>query len=350
MGNRSWDKIILATPYLYQHRGNSITAKRLFLHLSQLDLSVEVFPYLEGDLTSDHFKDRFCQSTNNEKTIIHVLNGYRFALWQRENKIPPLKVPYLVTMTGTDVNYDIFDPAKREIMRPLLENAQWVTVFIEEQKDKMIEQFPSLTDKVIVIPQGVWISLPEEKIKEKYLKEKEGDVHFFLPAGLRPVKNVLFPLKPFQRLHEKYSCIRLTLAGTKLIEDIYRQVKMAERMWDWFFYAGEVPFEKMPEWYLQSDVLLNTSLSEGQSMAIMEGMAAGLPVLASDIPGNRSLVVHGGTGYLYQNEDEFYQLAERLILDPELRKSMGNKGRERMNQLHSPLDEAKRYLYLYESI
>ncbi|MCA9133930.1 MAG: glycosyltransferase, partial [Planctomycetales bacterium] len=47
------------------------------------------------------------------------------------------------------------------------------------------------------------------------------------------------------------------------------------------------------------DVLWNGSLYEGQSNTILEAMARGVPVVASDIPGNRDLVVDGQTGFLF---------------------------------------------------
>ncbi len=47
------------------------------------------------------------------------------------------------------------------------------------------------------------------------------------------------------------------------------------------------------------DILWNGSLYEGQSNTILEAMSRGVPVIASDIPGNRDLVVPHQTGYLY---------------------------------------------------
>ncbi len=79
---------------------------------------------------------------------------------------------------------------------------------------------------------------------------------------------------------------------------------------------------------------------EGQSNSIMEAMAAGLPVIASDIPPNRELVIDGETGFLVRVGDRagFQQFADRLLADPELVRRLGNAGRERMRQ-HFSIDQ-----------
>ncbi len=73
---------------------------------------------------------------------------------------------------------------------------------------------------------------------------------------------------------------------------------------------------------------------EGQSNSIMEAMAAGLPVIATDIPPNRELVVDGETGFLVRVGDRagFQQFADRILADPELARRLGDAGRERMRQ------------------
>ncbi len=78
---------------------------------------------------------------------------------------------------------------------------------------------------------------------------------------------------------------------------------------------------------------------EGQSNSIMEAMAAGLPVIASDIPPNRELVIDGETGFLVKVGDRagFQQFADRLLADPDLARRLGHAGRERMRQ-HFSID------------
>lgn len=79
---------------------------------------------------------------------------------------------------------------------------------------------------------------------------------------------------------------------------------------------------------------------EGQSNSIMEAMAAGLPVIATDIPPNRELVLDGETGFLVRVGDRagFQQFADRLLADPELARRLGDAGRERMRQ-HFRIDQ-----------
>lgn len=83
-----------------------------------------------------------------------------------------------------------------------------------------------------------------------------------------------------------------------------------------------------------ADVLLHASQYEGQSNAILEAMSAGVPVVASDIPGNRDLVIDQQTGYLVDRDDvrTMVQRLRRLVTDSQLRESMGQAARERVER------------------
>lgn len=77
--------------------------------------------------------------------------------------------------------------------------------------------------------------------------------------------------------------------------------------------------------------LVLPSLGEGLSNVILEAMAAGRPVLASDVPGNREAIVHAQEGLLYPGGDEaaFTHALTQLITDAALRERLGRRGLER---------------------
>lgn len=91
--------------------------------------------------------------------------------------------------------------------------------------------------------------------------------------------------------------------------------------------------------------------NEGLSNSILEYMAAGLPVVATDCGGNRELVKDGETGFLVQPGDSEAAAAaiDRLLSDPELAERMGARGRAAVAEKHSPETVVNRMLELYKA-
>jgi glycosyltransferase involved in cell wall biosynthesis len=106
------------------------------------------------------------------------------------------------------------------------------------------------------------------------------------------------------------------------------------------------------------DVLLNGSAYEGQSNSILEAMAMGIPVIATDIPGNRDLVVEGVTGLLVPDGGEDFRFRRRtfvektllLLEDNELRKKMGTAAQTRIAEHFSLEQMIRRYAELYQTL
>ena len=86
-----------------------------------------------------------------------------------------------------------------------------------------------------------------------------------------------------------------------------------------------------------ADVCVLSSRAEGFSNSILEYMAAGRPVVATDVGGAREAVVHGETGYIVAAGDD-KQMAEHLVsllLDPEQARTMGEAGKRVVNEKFS---------------
>jgi glycosyltransferase involved in cell wall biosynthesis len=105
-------------------------------------------------------------------------------------------------------------------------------------------------------------------------------------------------------------------------------------------------------WLPHIDVLWQASATDGQSSAILEAMAAGIPVVAADAPGNRELVVPGETGYLVPCDQRagFARHTLPLIEDPELARRLGSAGQRLVLEQHRAEDYVERHARLYREL
>ncbi|WP_374723709.1 glycosyltransferase family 4 protein [Calidifontibacillus erzurumensis] len=99
-----------------------------------------------------------------------------------------------------------------------------------------------------------------------------------------------------------------------------------------------------------SDVFVFPSFREGLSVALMEAMACGLPVVCSDIRGNRDLIVNGKGGFLVNPgiEEEFVSALQKVFSNDSKQKSFGKFNEQAIKkfELHSVIMQLKN-IYLY---
>jgi glycosyltransferase involved in cell wall biosynthesis len=88
--------------------------------------------------------------------------------------------------------------------------------------------------------------------------------------------------------------------------------------------------DNMRRVYAEGDLLVLTSDHEGTPNVLMEAMASGLPVVATDVGGVRELIQHGGNGFVIERNDEeaLTCALTTLVESSELRKSFGSRSRE----------------------
>jgi phosphatidylinositol alpha-mannosyltransferase len=97
-------------------------------------------------------------------------------------------------------------------------------------------------------------------------------------------------------------------------------------------FLGHVPSEDLPRWYATGDLFVSpASGNESFGIVLLEAMASGCPVVASDIPGYRSVVIPGLNGMVFPagNSAALADVLVRLIGDPERRSVLASKGRTR---------------------
>jgi glycosyltransferase involved in cell wall biosynthesis len=115
-------------------------------------------------------------------------------------------------------------------------------------------------------------------------------------------------------------------------------------------FEGRVEVDKVVHAYQAGQVVLFTSISEGFPFAVLEAMAAGRPVVASDVGGVKEAVGADGVLVPPRRPEALADAALRLLVDPERRRLLGEAGRRRVLSLFTLEGSAERYASVYDDL
>lgn len=169
-------------------------------------------------------------------------------------------------------------------------------------------------------------------------------------ARLSFEKNHALLLEAFSRLARQLPRAKLLLVGDgqkrPALESQARELGLAGRV----VFAGMR--SGVPEILRLAQVFALSSDIEGLSISILEAMSAGLPVVATDVGGNRELIVPEQTGLLVppRAADELAEALARVLGDEPWRQSMGQEARLRVCRDFSLEGMVRRYEELYQRL
>ena len=330
-------KVLILTPTcLPDLTGNAMTADRLRFGLCKEGIEVEVITSGSHNLPS--------KIESFRPDIIHALHARKSGVTAMAHS-RRLKTPYLVTITGTDLYLDLLD-SNRNDASLVLQEAGAVIVYSECTLKRLISELPATSAKVRVIKKAIHFNETGDK---KISPSKNGA--FLLPSGVRPVKATPFAIAPLERLRQDFPDISLTVAGPRLDDAEWELFCRKSEGKDWIRHLT-VSHDEMPGLYGEADIVLNTSISEGLSNAVLEAMYFGRPILASDCEGNMAAFAEGEEGLFYKggNEEDFTKKARRLLNEPELKLELGRKGREKILRDQNPATEINAHISLYKEL
>lgn len=185
--------------------------------------------------------------------------------------------------------------------------------------------------KITVIPNGVDMDAwrPDAAARAAVRGELaiENEFLWFAAGRLEPVKDYPTLLAAMAQLP---STARLVIAGTGPLEEQLRGLASQLCLQSRVRFLG---FEQdVRRWMQAADGFVLSSRWEGLPMALLEAAACALPAVATDVPGTREVIVHGGTGWLAAQGDP-RALAEAMtrLMHTSLdgRKTIGEQARQR---------------------
>lgn len=335
--------VLLVTPYQRQPRGNTVTCHRLQTGLTQLGYEVDVLALDSAEGWSEA-EERL---SRHHYGILHVLHGGSLeAVLQRLPAAGNLLL--IITATGTDINVDLFGPQRLQIEKAF-KRADRIAVFNPVFLSLLSSSIPDIAAKLRVIAQGVL--LPEcPAWSRSAMQWKEDDIIAVLPSGIRPVKRIEWALEAMEIASVYSSKLHLAVAGPiidcRYAQDILRRIEQTPRT----AYLGEVDHHSIGGLYAAADMVLNTSKSEGQPQAALEGMSLGLPAILTAVTGNLGIITNWREGFYVHDPRELALSMLHLAENQSLRQEMGSAAARLVQKHYSPAEEWERYHLLYQEL
>ena len=204
--------------------------------------------------------------------------------------------------------------------------------------------------KTVVIPNGI-----DAHIFEHLPAKRQARAMLGLPldstlagtvARLNPVKRLDVLLRAAASLDDVHIVIVGDGPERARLASLAQDLNVADRA----TFAGRQ--DNVPEWLAALDIFVLTSDWEGMPNAVLEAMAAGLPVVATAVGGTPEVVVDGVTGLLVppRDPDALARAIVRLLRDPQLRQDMGRAGRERVERHFSVYKMVRATEALYDEL
>lgn len=224
----------------------------------------------------------------------------------------------------------------------------------EKVTQHLIDKQRISPQKIRTILNGIDIEKFQKEIniknKKRELGIKEGGLVIGIVARLEPIKDHLTLLDAFNRISKKIPEVVLVVVGDGSLRESLKNRIEKLKIGDKVYFLGVR--NDISEIIRIFDIFVLSSLSEGLSLSLLEAMAVGLPVVATDVGGNPEVIVDGITGLLVPpNDPESMAKAIIEILSNEkLSREMGLAGRKKIEEKFSLERMTLEYIDIYKSL
>ncbi len=249
-------------------------------------------------------------------------------------------------------NQTIVKTLTREVVRAYLARSVTIIAPTESLRAQIVAQYPTVKKRLRVLPSPVDLGRFRPNadrvraIREKYRLDKK--FVFVSVSRLTPEKNVDTLLQAFAQAAKEHPDARLLLVGDgprkQHLKTLVADLQIASKI----IFVGAVGYDDVPHYLAAGDAFAFASTSETQGLVMLEAMAAGLPVVVVNAPGNRDLTVDGVNGFLVENSSAALAAGMRQMLEtPGLHETMGKEA-HKTAQVYSAVNLTHQLVELYQ--
>ena len=269
-----------------------------------------------------------------------------FVMHAHSNGLYGLLASLLSSVLRIPMVKEVQDTSDRGIVLRSGKVHRWISTG-EYVKDRLLS-FGIPPGKVKVFPSVNPTSLDRE-IKRLPKAAKGQSVRFAYVGGLfNRIKGVDVLIDAFRKASENGPEMELWIMGDGpdkgSLEDRARGLKVR--------FTGQIPHERLIVELDRCDVVVLASHEEANPRCLIEGYALGLPAIATDVGGVKEELIDGRTGILVKDGDVdgFAKAMERMARDPELRRRLGEGGKEFLGSLPRWEDLVSEIHFMYREM
>jgi len=208
--------------------------------------------------------------------------------------------------------------------------------------------FPCLRSKCRLTPNGV----SDEWFHQNPQLSGHGEAALFV-GRLEHVKGVDIALEAWSRVHQQLHWKFLLLAGDGAERSNYQKRVTELGLSQSVRFLGMKTHTELRRLYRDAGIVLLPSRREGLPLSLLEAGACGAICLASDIPGNRDIIEHGRTGFLFEPNSPT-ALAQAILaanrLDAQSREAMREAARSRILSYYSEKAMLASYVKCFQNV
>lgn len=223
----------------------------------------------------------------------------------------------------------------------------------ESNRDFMISEFgQQIGPKLRAIPNGINLTeyLAPANQQERAVQDKDSDLTVVTVAGLNNQKGHEYLVRAIPPVVAELPQVRFVFVGDGHLRSSLESLAISLGIENKVEFAGWRT--DVPVILRRSDLFVLPSLFEGLPLSLLEAMASGKAVVATDVDGTHDVVIDGTTGFLVPPKDP-KTLARKIIdvlRDTQLREKFGHAGRQRALNYFSSERMIQEYSELYRSV